>query len=89
MTRHIRHIRARADQWVRIHRSAPSAASFTSAARVPALILLVAIVAGLWLAYRVALVLWVWFGANWHGFVAGLLVVTAITIYAQRPRGSR
>lgn len=93
MVRHIRHVNARANQWIKIHhhpfRFTPNGSSSPTSARVPALILLVAIVTATWFAYQLAIALWVWFGRNWTGFVVGLLVVTVITIYAQRPGGAR
>ena len=91
MVRHIRHVKARAHQWIKVHRhrSTPSGPSSTSSARVPALILLVAILTAMWLVYQLTIAVWTWFSINWVGFLVGLLVVTAITIYAQRPGGSR
>ena len=92
MTRRIRHIRARAGQWTRVHRprSAPySTSSTTATARVPVLILLVAIAAASWLAYQLTIAIWAWFEANWVGFIAGLVVVTGIVLYAQRRGGER
>ena len=91
MTRHIRHIRARGKEWIRVHRfrSTPCSHSSSASARVPVLILLVAITAAGWFAYQLALAIWSWLGTNWHGFVVGLVVVTGIVLFAQRHGGER
>lgn len=93
MVRHIRHVHARTNQWIKIHRhrfrSAPCSHSSSASARIPVLVLLVAITAAGWFAYQLCLATWIWLSANWRGFIAGLVAVTGIVLFAQRHGGER
>lgn len=87
MGRHIRHVRARSNEWVRIHRSRPGPQP-NELVWLPWVLGSVLGLAGVWLLVQAAIFAAYWLAEHWQPFAVGLvafgLVSLGLHLYARR-----